>query len=145
MIEYFVTSFACSMESVLFVTVIRTDEVTCLYVLCRALEVAVEGKKQGVTKKVALSSACQLFICKKELLRQFVNVILSIPDPALHLHTILKLSDVTEIEQCLVNMPYRQLKNLSDDYTQAWNTVRVSCFPSWTVKSESLQCFSLAD
>jgi hypothetical protein len=107
--------------------------------------VAVEGKKQGVTKKVACSSASQLLVCKKGLLRQFVNVILSMPDPALHLPTILKMSDVTEIEQRLVSMPYRQLKNASHDYTQAWRTVRVVCFPSWTVKSESLQCFSLTD
>jgi hypothetical protein len=119
--------------------------VICFYVLCRALEVAVEGRKQGVTKKVAHSSACQLLICKKELLRQFVNVILSMPDPILHLPTVLKISDVTEIEQRLVNMPYRRLKNLSDDYKQAWNIVRVSSFPSWTVKSEALQCFRLAD
>lgn len=106
---------------------------------------AVEGKKQGVTKKVAHTSAGRLFICKRELLRQFVNVVLSMPDPALHLPTVLKMSDVTEIEQCLVKIPYRQLKNLSDDYKRAWNTVRVACFPSWTAKCESLQCFSLAD
>jgi hypothetical protein len=105
----------------------------------------VEGKKQGVTKTAARSSASQLLVCKKGLLRQFVNVILSMPDPALHLPTILKTRDVTEIEQRLATMSYGQLKSLSDEYTQVWNAVRVSCFPLWTVKSESLQCFSLAD
>jgi hypothetical protein len=117
----------------------------CCYVFCRALEVAVDGKKQGVTKKVANTLAGRLLVCKKELLRQFVNVILSMPDHALHLPAVLKMSDVTEIEHRLVKIPYRQLKNLSDDYKQAWNTVRAACFPSWTAKCESLQCFSLTD
>lgn len=106
---------------------------------------AVEGKKQGIVKKVAHTSAGQLFICKKELLRQFVNVVLSMPDPALHLPTVLKMNDVTEVEQRLDKIPYRQLKNLSDDYKHVWNMMRVACFPSWTAKCESLECFSLAD
>jgi hypothetical protein len=109
----------------------------------------VAGKKQGVTKKVAHTSAGRLLICKKELLRQFVNVALSMPDPTLHLPTILKLNDVTgnitEIEQYLFHMPYKELKNLSEDYKQAWNTVRAVCFPSWVTKCESLLCFNLAD
>lgn len=111
----------------------------------RALEVAVEGKKQGITKKVAHTLAGRLLVCKKELLRQFVNVVLSMPDPALHLPAVLKMSDVAEIEQRLVKIPYRQLKNLSDEYKQAWNTVRAACFPSWTATCESLQSFSLTD
>jgi hypothetical protein len=119
--------------------------VICIHVLCRALEVAVEGKKQGVTKKVAHTSAGRLFICKRELLQQFVNVVLSMPDLTLHLPTVLEMGDVTEIEQRLVKMPYRQLKSLSRDYKQAWNTMKVACFPSWTAKCESLTCFSLAD
>jgi hypothetical protein len=116
--------------------------------LRRAVEVAVEGKKQGVTKKVAHTSAGRLLICKRELLQQFVNVALLMPDHISHLPTLLKLCDVTgnmpEIKQRLVRMPYKQLKNLSQDYKKAWNTVRAVCFPSWVTKCDSLLCFSLA-
>jgi tRNA-specific adenosine deaminase 1 len=116
--------------------------------LRRAVEVAVGGKKQGITKKVAHTSAGRLLICKRELLQQFVNVALSMPDPTINLPAVLKLCDVTgditEIEQHLVQMPYKQLKNLSQDYKQAWNTVRAVCFPSWITKCDSLLCFSLA-
>lgn len=69
------------------------------------------------------------------------------PDAALHLTSLLKTSDtagnIVEIEQCLVKMPYRQLKYLSEDYKEAWNSVRDTCFPSWTVKCQSLLSFSL--
>lgn len=115
----------------------------------RALEVAVEGKKQGVTKRAAHTSAGRLLICKKELLRQFVNVVLLMPDAGLHLSSVLNASDVAgnivEIEQCLVKMPYRHLKYLSEDYKEAWSTVRATCLPSWTVKCQSLLNFSLVE
>jgi hypothetical protein len=109
----------------------------------------VEGKKQGVTKKVACTSAGRLLICKRELLQQFVNVALSMPEPALYLPTLLKLcavtGNMTQIKQCLIQMPYKQLKNLSQDYKEAWNTVKAVCFPSWIKKCDSLLCFSLAE
>jgi hypothetical protein len=111
--------------------------------------VAVEGKKQGVTKRAAHTSAGRLLICKKELLQQFVSVVVMMPDAALHLASVLKIGDVAgniaEIEKCLVKMPYRQLKCLSEDYYKAWNTVRATCFSSWTVKCQSLLSFSLVE
>lgn len=110
---------------------------------------AVEGKKQGVTKKAGHTSAGRLLICKKELLRQFVKMVLLMPEAASHITSVLDTSDVAgnivEVEQHLVNMPYRQLKYLSKDYQEAWNTVRATCFPSWTVKCQSLLNFCLVE
>ncbi|XP_069683621.1 tRNA-specific adenosine deaminase 1 [Periplaneta americana] len=115
----------------------------------RALEVAVDGKKQGVTKKVAHTSAGRLQICKKELLRQFVIVCSSIPNPTLHFPIIFKCNDIigdrSELEAWLSQLSYKQLKNLAEDYQLAWNTVRAACFPSWKRKCGSFIGFCFRD
>ena len=111
------------------------------------LQVAVEGKKQGVTKTLAHTSAGRLLICKKELLCQFVEVALSMPDCTLNLPTVLKTDKVrrdmkeVEIKHYLTYISYKTLKYLAQDYNMAWEIVKSNCFLSWVKKCDSLLNF----
>ncbi|KAJ9579010.1 hypothetical protein L9F63_024885, partial [Diploptera punctata] len=100
-------------------------------------QVAVEGKKQGATKKLAHTAAGRLLVCKRELLSQFIKVTLSMPQPMLNIPIILKSKQVIwdmnedDIKRYLDHISYKQLKYLSQDYKKAWEMVRSVCFPSW--------------
>ncbi|KAJ9591684.1 hypothetical protein L9F63_001771 [Diploptera punctata] len=107
------------------------------------LQVAVEGKKQGATKKLAHTPAGRLLVCKRELLSQFIKVTLSMPQPMLNIPIILKSKQVIwdmnedDIKRYLDHISYKQLKYLSQDYKKAWEMVRSVCFPSWLKKCDS--------
>ncbi|KAJ8919629.1 hypothetical protein NQ315_006155 [Exocentrus adspersus] len=95
----------------------------------KSLEVAVEGKRQGVTKKRLNSVTARLKICKLELFKRFVEV----------------------CEQCDVELDknrdlktfnYKQVKVLAVHYNHCWDTLRKS-FKVWTTKDEKLLHFFL--
>lgn len=94
-----------------------------------SLEVAVEGKRQGVTKKNLDAPSARLKICKLELFRSFVEV-----------------SELRRINMglnCdLKTLSYKEVKNLAVDYNDCWKTLRKS-FKVWTSKDVKLLHFSV--
>nr|CAH7743724.1 unnamed protein product [Callosobruchus chinensis] len=87
----------------------------------QSLEVAVDGKRQGVVKKKQNTSIARLKICKVELLKVFKEVCevrkIDIPQQG----------DAT----------YGNFKKLSTNYQSAWTSLR-NCFKTWTVKNKNL-------
>lgn len=90
----------------------------------RNLEIAVGGKRQGVTKKKINTSMGRLLISKMEIFRQFLDVV---------------LSDHDNIQStCSFNraMSYADAKNAAAEYKSAWNILRENVFKKWTVKKD---------
>lgn len=99
------------------------------YILFRNFEVAVAGKRQGVTKKQLLTKVGRLQICKVELLRQY---------------QLLILSDYPEIGTSLgvtVLSTYEQCKLSSVEYTKACEQLKRSYFGCWTSKPSNINKF----
>ncbi|XP_046390728.1 tRNA-specific adenosine deaminase 1 [Ischnura elegans] len=96
-----------------------------------AFEVAVNGRKQGVTKKALGTAAGRLKICKKEILNLYFDV-----QKAKYNH----LSERTVVSE---GMAYFNLKNLGQGYYKAWEVMRQSSFQSWPRKCKSLIEFTI--
>lgn len=97
------------------------------------LQVAVEGRRQGITKKVAGTPAGQLKICKQALLREFIETLQILGDK--------KLKNLPENAD-LRTMPYFQVKNLSSSYQKAWSVLKTTAFPEWPQKPTHLMQFN---
>lgn len=93
----------------------------------RSLEVAVDGVKQGVTKK-SRSKNGKLKICKKELFREFVEIA-----QKLKLHEIYD-ENLTEID-------YLETKSLAEVYQNQWVSLKLD-FKIWTKKNVQLLKFN---
>nr|CAI5848244.1 unnamed protein product [Callosobruchus analis] len=91
----------------------------------QSLEVAVDGKRQGVVKKKENAGIARLRICKLELFKLFKEVC-EVRKIAFH-----QQGDTT----------YRSFKQLSTNYQSAWTSLR-KCFKTWTVKNKNLLDFS---
>ncbi len=104
----------------------------------KPLEVAVEGRKQGVTKKNQGQPACRLEICKKNLFQKFVNLMKNFPPKNLPHH-------LKEHSSYINDMTYNQAKQLSTDYFQMWERTRAKILPTWTVKPPSLTEFTVVE
>lgn len=100
----------------------------------QALQVAIEGKKQGVTKKVANTPAAQLKICKLAFLKEFVNIIGILHDGGKHI--------LSEDLNNVVCMPYAELKAKSSVYKEAWEILKTNSFPEWPAKPANLVQFN---
>lgn len=94
-----------------------------------SLEVAVEGKRQGVTKKNLNTPSARLKICKLELFRNFVEVY-----ELRHLN----FSDIRDIKA----VSYKEAKELAAGYNDCWKSLRES-FKVWTNKDVNLLQFSI--
>ncbi|KAF5294454.1 hypothetical protein FQR65_LT01580 [Abscondita terminalis] len=83
-------------------------------------EVAVDGIKQGVTKKNRGTTAARLCICKVELFRKFLTT----------------LEDTSTVF-------YDEAKSQAVDYQRAWLTLKKEGFKCWTIKDKNLQHFTV--
>lgn len=93
----------------------------------RPHEVAVAGKRQGVTKKKRNTVNGRLLICKRELLRTYLKITRKI--------------DKNQTNQ----LSYEQAKMNSVQYQQRWNDLKASYFKCWTNKSKDLIQFYCND
>ncbi|KAF7990379.1 hypothetical protein HCN44_000184 [Aphidius gifuensis] len=93
----------------------------------RHTEVAVEGRKQGATKK----NKCNLLITRKELLHQFLKIIDN---------SNLKIIDIPKHPKILTYYDYKQL---SIDYQKTWKECKQRYFENWPSKPIDLQQFLL--
>ncbi|KAJ8972475.1 hypothetical protein NQ314_000168 [Rhamnusium bicolor] len=93
----------------------------------KCMEVAVEGKRQGVTKKNINTSSGRLNICKLRLFSYFKEIC------DLHNLEVIKNCDIKTI--C-----YKDAKLLATDYKDNWNILRKS-FKIWTNKDAQLLDF----
>lgn len=97
------------------------------YVHCEGIQVVVEGKKQGVTKKNLLKKSARVKICKKELFCTFSKIFQ---------HQSFKFKGN------LRSMCYVDLKESASQYQNMWNFVKSDIFKVWTVKNKDLLRFS---
>ncbi|CAH1153475.1 unnamed protein product [Phaedon cochleariae] len=95
----------------------------------KSLEVAVEGRRQGVTKKKLDTEAGRLKICKLELFKTFMHICES--------KNIQLKNDCDNWTIC-----YGDVKNLAKCYQNSWKLVK-ECFKTWPCKDENLLDFSI--
>lgn len=98
---------------------------------CQKVEVAVEGKKQGVTKKNKNKKAGRLSICKKELFSTFCDI-----------------TNSSNMFKCVSNSAdenYLDVKNKAYDYIKVWNDIKCNVFKIWTYKNANLLRFVYHD
>lgn len=93
----------------------------------KRLEVAVEGKRQGVTKKKLNTEAGRLKICKLELFKTFMDIC-----------ETRKIQLKADCDNCTLS--YKYVKLLNQDYQQSWRNLR-QCFKTWPVKKDVLLNF----
>lgn len=97
----------------------------------RPLEVAVAGKRQGVTKKKINTPSGRLLISKKELFKKFMETVH-------HLSDDLQISIGDKLTYC-------DAKMLSIQYQSAWNVLKKDYFRIWTAKPSELNQFRVDD
>ncbi|KZS18938.1 tRNA-specific adenosine deaminase 1 [Daphnia magna] len=103
----------------------------------KQLEVAVEGRKQGLTKKNQNQSSCYLEICKKNLFKKFLFLLSKFQVDDLPMHLKERHTDIQ-------TMTYNQVKRLCTDYVQMWEKARVNILPTWTTKPTALTEFTVS-
>ncbi|EDW03209.1 tRNA-specific adenosine deaminase 1 [Drosophila grimshawi] len=99
----------------------------------RPYEVAVNGKRQGVTKKKLDTPQAALDVSKYKLLLNFLNLLNGCAE--LRQKLCLQLSDVQ-------NLSYAQCKALAKDYQLVWQQLKCDYFQQWTCKPKELLDFS---
>lgn len=92
-----------------------------LYFFCRQLEVIVNGRRQGCTKKNSNKPSNRLMISKIGLFQQFMQIIEQRP----LLKTVLKINS---------NDSYKCVKEKSVEYRSAWLDIEKNIFKNWTTK-----------
>lgn len=103
----------------------------------RPLEVAVAGKRQGVTKKKINTPSGRLLISKKELFRKFIE-------------TLNYLNDAVEVRvfdggKSASELTYNEAKMLSTQYQSTWTELKKNYFRIWTSKPLELNQFRAHD
>lgn len=106
----------------------------------KPLEVAVEGRKQGVTKKTQGRPSSRLSVCKKNLFQAFSSLVKAIisADDNLPPHLV-------QYAPKLDGMTYQEAKLLAHHYCKTWKEIKTKLMPDWTVKSNKLTEFSNKD
>jgi hypothetical protein len=95
----------------------------------RAFQVAVAGKRQGVTKKHLLTRKAHLKIAKVELFTEYLNILDNLPELKSHLYS----DNINFHDLC-----YIDVKTLpTNRYTEQWRLLKVKYFPEWTTKNEN--------
>ncbi|KAL4706612.1 hypothetical protein ACJJTC_009024, partial [Scirpophaga incertulas] len=87
-------------------------------------EVAVHGRKLGLTKKKAISPSNSLCITKYNLYKRFQHLILQ-----KDLQNIFNL-------QSIENITYNEMKRKSHRYIEKWTIVKKNFFKTWTCKPD---------
>lgn len=95
----------------------------------RPLEVAVAGKKQGVTKKKLNTKHGRLLITKLELFQKYLDVVKLKPE---------LLNTFKFLEKC----SYGKAKGESKLYREMWDLLKEKYFLTWTTKPEALLNFT---
>ncbi|XP_043473056.1 tRNA-specific adenosine deaminase 1 [Leptopilina heterotoma] len=93
----------------------------------RNLEIAVNGKKQGVTKK---KSGIYLLVSRRGLFKIFMKI-------------YDKHSKDIELPQHPKKITYQHCKNWSHSYRNLWHEAKITTFDKWPTKPLSLQNFIL--
>lgn len=110
---------------------VPTNTIFCntkpFFVLHRNLEVAVNGRKQGVTKKNSITEKGRLGVCKLELFKVFRDKLVE-----------LKIDLDCDME----NTTYVQAKRLSKLYQENWIILKEQ-FGTWTIKDPELLHFTV--
>lgn len=102
----------------------------------KQLEVAVEGRKQGVTKKTLGRPSSRLEICKKNLFQSFASLVKSAHAQNVVLPCLAVIDD---------NLTYHKSKQLSSGYVSCWETIRANVMPTWSQKPTNLINFTIKD
>ncbi|KAI5646528.1 adenosine-deaminase (editase) domain-containing protein [Phthorimaea operculella] len=89
-------------------------------------EVAVQGKKLGLTKKQAGLSKYSLCISKYKLYERFLQI----------LHENDQIKNEILKDCALNNIPYNEMKRKAIEYNDLWQKVKNEFFGSWTVKPD---------
>lgn len=92
----------------------------------RILEVAVQGKKLGVTKKKLNSLSSALTVSKVQIYGRFQEV--------LNKHTELK-EQLIQFKN-MDSIPYDEMKKKSAKYLRKWSELKERFFKIWTVKPD---------
>ncbi|KAG6444158.1 hypothetical protein O3G_MSEX003267 [Manduca sexta] len=90
------------------------------------LEVAILGKKLGVTKKKSNLLSSSLCISKHNLYKRFLGVLLKIEELK---ESVIGAEDVASI-------PYNVMKKKSENYVSKWLMVKDNFFKTWTTKPD---------
>lgn len=113
----------------------------CSIVWCavqdRPLEVAVAGKRQGVTKKKVNTPSGRLLISKKELFKKFLETV-NYLDKDLGVRVFEGAKSTSELT-------YHEAKMLSTQYQSTWDELKKNYFRIWTSKSPELNRFRAND
>lgn len=96
-------------------------------------QVAVSGKRQGVTKKLATTPKGRLLITKIELFREYLNLLKRIN------HKMNLFPADTNFD----GLTYSEAKNKAIDYQTMWNELKKSYFKIWTIKPDELKIFKI--
>lgn len=93
----------------------------------KKLEVAVDGRRHGLTKSKALTPLGRLKLCKRELFSVFCEI-------APQFGVEIDKSD-----------SYRKWKDVSTEYQNLWKTVKSKTFSEWPTKEGAFDNFSLIE
>ncbi|CAH2239781.1 jg4621 [Pararge aegeria aegeria] len=113
---------------------IRTDinerpaagSIVCIKTKNRLLEVVVQGKKLGVTKKRAKDLSSSVSISKYSLYKKFMEVLQKNKELMAH------ICGTESIE----TIPYNEMKRKAIQYQIQWNRTKEVFFKSWTLKPD---------
>lgn len=97
----------------------------------RNFEIAVGGKRQGVTKKKINTAIGRLWISKMEIYRQFLDIVACDHD---------NIEWATNFNR---SMTYIDAKNIAKDYKSAWSILKASVFKKWAIKTNINYDFKL--
>lgn len=101
----------------------------------KPLEIAVNGKKQGVIKKNLNSKIGSLQISKLKLFEKYEELLLRNPE--------IFRSIFLDRVQNLNKLSYYVCKKYSSDYHRAWQLAKKQYFRKWTVKPDNLLHFHI--
>ena len=99
-----------------------------------SVEVSVNGRKQGATKKNFGKPSARVRICRKNLLKRFLNLIRTFEEHGFS-SSVKTSPDGT----------YSEVKKLNKDYIQRWLNLKQEVMLGWTVKPDNLQNFTAND
>lgn len=123
----FTINYYCFYE-VLYIVEVNSliADFICLFFFFRKVEICIDGKKQGVIKKMKNSKISRLGICKIELMRNFMEIV-----------------EMLGVQNVAKDITYNELKLLSNNYQIAWNILKRDIFKVYVSKDPKLLCFTL--
>lgn len=96
-------------------------------------QVAVAGKRQGITKKMANKRNARLLITKIELFREYLEI----------LKKFNHKMDLYPLDTNFEDLSYTEAKRKSQEYEKTWSELKGNYFKVWTVKRNELQHFKI--